>query len=94
MNAHDILIRPVITEKATVIAEQNKYVFKVARAANKEQIADAVKLVYKVQPLKVNVVNVRGKEKRLRHGSGRTPLWKKAIVTLKEGDKIELFESK
>lgn len=94
MNAHEILIKPVITEKATIIAEQNKYVFRVSNDANKDLISKAIKEIYKVQPIRVNIVNVRGKEKSLRLRSGRTSAWKKAIVTLKEGDKIELFETK
>jgi large subunit ribosomal protein L23 len=94
MNAHEILIKPVITEKATIISEQNKYVFRVSTSANKDLIAKAIKEIYKVQPTKVNIVNVRGKEKSLRLRSGRTSSWKKAIVTLKQGDKIELFETK
>ncbi|HNX59506.1 MAG TPA: 50S ribosomal protein L23 [Spirochaetota bacterium] len=94
MNAHEILIKPVITEKATIIAEQNKYVFRVSNDANKDLISKAIKEIYNVLPVRVNIVNVRGKEKSLRLRSGRTSAWKKAIVTLKEGDKIELFETK
>ena len=94
MNLNQVLLKPVITEKATIISEQNKYVFKVATRANKDQIKEAIKAIYKVEPVKINVVNVRGKERRLRLGTGFTSSWKKAIVTLKDGDKIELFETK
>jgi len=94
MNVNQVLIKPVITEKATIISEQNKYVFEVAQKANKDMIFKAIKAIYNVEPVKVNIVNVRGKERRLRLGTGYTAAWKKAIVTLKDGDKIELFETK
>lgn len=93
MNAHDILIKPLITEKATIISDQNKYVFRVSRDANKQSIGQAIQAVYKVQPVSVNIINVRGKIKSVRLRSGRTSAWKKAIITLKAGDKIELFET-
>jgi large subunit ribosomal protein L23 len=93
MNAQEILIKPVITEKATIISAQNKYVFQVARTANKDEICKAVKTVFNVEPVSVNIVNVRGKQKSVRMHSGRTSKWKKAIITLKDGDKIELFEN-
>lgn len=94
MNAHEILIKPVITEKATIISEHNKFVFRVSDAANKDLVKKAVKEIFNVEPTKVNIVNVRGKVKSLRQRSGRTSSWKKAIVTLKKGDTIELFETK
>jgi large subunit ribosomal protein L23 len=94
MNAHEILIKPVITEKATIISDQNKYVFRVASAANKELVKQAVKAIFNVEPVAVNIINMRGKAKSLRLRSGHTSAWKKAIVTLKKGDKIELFETK
>jgi large subunit ribosomal protein L23 len=93
MNAQEILIKPVITEKATIISAQNKYVFRVARTANKDEICKAVKTVFNVEPVRVNIVNVRGKQKSVRQRSGRTSAWKKAIITLKDGDKIDLFEN-
>ena len=93
MNAQEILIKPVITEKATIISAQNKYVFRVARTANKDEICKAVKTVFNVEPVRVNIVNVRGKHKSVRMRSGRTSAWKKAIITLKDGDKIDLFEN-
>ena len=94
MNLNQVLIKPVITEKATIISEQNKYVFEVAQKANKDLVFKAIKSIFNVEPVKVNIVNVRGKERRLRLGTGYTAAWKKAIVTLKDGDKIELFETK
>lgn len=94
MNAHEILVKPIITEKATIISDQNKYVFRVAKTANKKTVSQAIKAVYNVEPVSVNIINVRGKVKSVRLRSGRTNAWKKAIITLKVGDKIELFETK
>lgn len=89
-----VLVEPWITEAATMAAQFNKYIFKVGRDANKVQIKASVENIYKVKVQSVNVINVIRK-KRTR---GRTVGWKsgfkKAIVTLKEGDKIEFFEGK
>ncbi len=92
MNSNDIIIRPVISEKSTGMMEDNKYVFKVATSANKLTVKAAVKEIFGVMPEKVNIVNVRGKNRRLRYRMGKRSAWKKAIVTLKAGDKIEIFE--
>ena len=94
MDLNDIIIRPVITEKATEMAKQNKYVFRVHKKANKDMIEKAISAIFGVTPVKVNVMIVRGKRKRVRYNYGYTASWKKAIVTLKEGDKIDVFESK
>jgi len=94
MDINDIIIRPVITEKATELAKQNKYVFRVHKKANKDMIEKAISSIFGVTPVKVNVMIVRGKRKRVRYNYGYTASWKKAIVTLKEGDKIEVFEAK
>jgi large subunit ribosomal protein L23 len=94
MDVNDIIIRPVITEKATELAKQNKYVFRVHKKANKDMIEKAISSIFGVTPVKVNVMIVRGKRKRVRYNYGYTASWKKAIVTLKEGDKIEVFETK
>lgn len=94
MDVNDIIIRPVITEKTTELAKQNKYVFRVHKKANKDMIEKAISSIFGVTPVKVNVMIVRGKRKRVRYNYGYTASWKKAIVTLKEGDKIEVFESK
>ena len=91
---HDILIRPVISEKSTIQVEHDNYTFAVARDANKLQIKAAVEAEFKVRVLGVRVVNVKPKEKRRgRRTPGMTTGWKKAIVTLAPGDKIELFEA-
>ncbi|HMB20741.1 MAG TPA: 50S ribosomal protein L23 [Spirochaetota bacterium] len=93
MNYNDIIIRPVVTEKTTDLSEQNKYVFQVANSANKDMVKKAVKEIFNVTPDRVNVIMMRGKKKRVRYQYGYTTAWKKAIVTLKAGDKIELFEN-
>ena len=92
MNYNDIITRPVITEKSTEMMEHNKYVFRVPLSVNKVLIKKAMKEIYNVVPEKINVMCVRGKLKRLRYKSGKTSAWKKAIITLKEGDKIEIFD--
>lgn len=92
MDHNDILIRPVLSEKSTEMAAIGKYVFRVPMKANKLMVARAVKEVFNVEPERVNVMVVRGRLKRVRQQYGMTPAWKKAIVTLKKGDKIELFE--
>jgi large subunit ribosomal protein L23 len=92
MNPNDIIIRPIISEKSTGLLEKHKYVFKVARDANKLTIMQALKELFNVNVEKVNIVNVRGKNRRLRYKIGKRTAWKKAIVTLRAGDKIEIFD--
>ena len=92
MNSNDIIIRPIISEKSTELMEQNKYVFQVARDANKLTVKQALKDLFNVTAESVNVLNVRGKNRRLRFRVGKRAAWKKAIVTLRAGDKIEIFE--
>ena len=89
---YKIIKRPVISEKSTILSERdNKYVFEVSTDANKIQIKKAVEDIFKVGVTKVRTMRMRGKLKRVRLQYGRTPEWKKAIVTLKKGDSIELF---
>ena len=92
MEARDIIIKPVVTEKSIALMEQNKYVFKVALSANKIEIKKAVEEIFKVKVVDVNTVRVKGKEKRMGRSVGRTSDYKKAIVQLAEGDSIEIFE--
>ncbi len=92
MDPNDIIIKPVISEKTTELMEHNKYVFKVSVRANKLMIKQAVKNIFGVVPKRVNVMMVRGKTKRLRFKSGKKSAWKKAVITLRHGDKIEIFE--
>ena len=92
IDLHDILIEPVLSEKATALREQNKYVFKVAPSATKLQIKDAVAKLFNVKVVNCTTINVRGKEKRVRGKLGRTANWKKAIVRLAPGETIKVFE--
>ena len=92
MNPHKIIIRPLITEKNTNLMELNKYSFEVARSANKTDIGRAIEQIFKVTVTEVHTLNVRGKLRRRGQRFGYTADWKKAIVTLAEGDRIELFE--
>lgn len=89
--AHKILLTPVITEAATMAAEANKYVFKVTKGSSKKDIKTSIEEVYKVEVEKVNVINLPMKLR----SRGRIPGWKsgyrKAIVTVKEGNKIDIF---
>ena len=91
-NAYRVLISPVVTEKATTLVSENKYEFEVANNANKIEVKKAIKSVYGFEPLDVNIVNVRGKKTVYGRTQGKRSNWKKAIVTLKKGDKIEIYE--
>ncbi|MCS7294730.1 MAG: 50S ribosomal protein L23 [Chloroflexota bacterium] len=92
IHPYSVLRRPIITEKSTALAAQNKYVFEVDPRANKAQIKEAVEIAFGVRVKAVNTMNVRGKARRFGRRVTRLPDWKKAIVTLQPGDKIELFE--
>ena len=87
---YDTIVSPVITEKATMLSEQNKVVFRVSRDATKPQIAEAIENLFKVSVVKVNTLNVKGKTKRFRGREGRRSDVKKAIVTLAEGQSIDI----
>lgn len=100
-NPRDILKKPVITEKSTGLIEKNKYTFLVDTDANKTEIKQAVESIFKVKVEKVSTMMVKGKMKRARdffgrpvggNVFGRSPAVKKAVVTLREGDKIEIME--
>lgn len=93
MLAHDIIIRPIITEKSMNGIAEKKYTFEVAKTANKIEIAKAVEEAFKVKVAKVNTVNVRGHLRRQGRTQGYTRSWKKAVVTLTQDSKnIEFFE--
>ena len=92
MNAHQIIVRPLITEKNTNLMSLNKYCFQVAQSANKQQIKQAIEEIFSVAVVNVHTMNVRGKLRRRGQRLGYTADWKKAIVTLAEGNRIELFE--
>lgn len=90
---HDIVIRPLITEKTMDLLQDRKYVFVVDKRANKSEIKRAVEELFDVDVEKVNTINMRGKLKRMGRFEGRRPNWKKAIVKLTEDSKtIEFFE--
>jgi large subunit ribosomal protein L23 len=87
---YDTILAPVITEKATVLSEHNKVVFRVAMDSTKEDIASAVEQLFKVKVVKVNTLIQKGKTKRFRGRMGRRSDIKKAIVTLEEGQSIDI----
>jgi large subunit ribosomal protein L23 len=89
-NSYKVLKNMLRTEKGTKLAAENKYLFEVDRRANKLEIRKAVEDIYKVKVKKINIIMMRGKVKRVRFKPGRTPDWKKAVVTLKEGHSIDI----
>ena len=89
----EVIIRPVITEHSYDMMEKNTYTFEVAKDANKIEVRQAIEAIFDVTVVKVNTLNVKPKTKRVRYKEGKTRSWKKAMVTLKEGDTIELFAS-
>lgn len=91
--AREIIIRPIITEHSYDMIEMNKYTFEVARDANKIEIAKAVEELFDVTVKKVNTLNVKPRKKRVRQVPGYTRQWKKAMVTIAEGQTIEIFAS-
>lgn len=93
MHVLQVLKRPLITEKSTLLQERNKYVFEVLPSANKAQVRDAVQRAYEVKVTSVNIVHTPGESRRLRNGRRlRTPASKKAVVTVAAGQTIQLFE--
>jgi large subunit ribosomal protein L23 len=92
MEARLLIKRPIVTEKTTKLMEQNKYCFVVDPKANKTQIKHAVEEIFKVKVKAVNTLNLLGKVKRMGRYEGRRPSWKRAIVTLEKGSRIEFFE--
>ena len=93
MEARDIIIRPLTTEKSTTLMAEGKYVFEVAKAANKIEIAKAISQIFNVKVVSVNTVNVEGKVKRMGRSIGKRSDYKKAIVKLAAGETIEFFEA-
>ena len=86
----DIIIAPVITEKSAALAEKNVYTFKVADTATKNEIKKAIEAAFGVKVEKINTLNTKAKDKRVGRYTGKTQTYKKAIITLKDGEKIEL----
>jgi large subunit ribosomal protein L23 len=92
MHLYEVLRRPLITEKTTQLQSQNKYAFEIAEEATKPLVKQAVEKAFKVRVTGVNVIRVSGKTRRVGRRQVPTRSWKKAIVTLQPGDKIEFFE--
>jgi len=92
VHLYEVLRRPLITEKATLLKEGNRYVFEVAKEATKPQIKEAVEEAFKVKVAKVNIITVPGKTKRMGGREVTSPTWKKAIVSLEPEYKITFFE--
>ena len=92
MNPHDVILRPVLSEKAVVAIDTGKYAFYVHPSANRTQIKDAIETVFEVEVKKINLQTVRGKEKRMGRTRGLTARRKKAIVTLAAGQRIAQLE--
>ena len=92
-DARQIIIRPLVTEKSTVLREEsNHYSFRVVPDASKRQIASAIEELFDVHVTDVRTMRMQGKKKRMGRSLGRRPSWKKAIVTLAEGDTVDFFE--
>ena len=92
MNIYEVLRKPLVTEKSTRLSEKNKYVFEVDKKASKDQVRAAVEKAFNVGVVSVNVVRIPSESKRAGKRIVTSSSWKKAIVTLKEGDKIQFFE--
>ena len=92
IHPYAVLIRPVITEKSTLLTGQDKYVFEVDIRANKNQVKQAVELAFNVHVTEVNTMTMKGKSRRFGRRATQRPDWKKAVVTLVAGDSITLFE--
>ena len=90
MNMYDIIREPLVTEKGAKQEKSRKYFFRVNPKANKHEIQDAIEKIFNVKVAKINTMIIGGKWKRVRFQPGQTSDWKKAVVTLKEGQKIEL----
>ncbi|MEX2236439.1 MAG: 50S ribosomal protein L23 [Dehalococcoidia bacterium] len=92
LHTYTIIKKPIVTEKSTALASANQFVFEVDKAANKMQIKEAVETAFEVKVLEVNTMNVKPKRRRRGRQWGYTRAWKKAVVTLRDGDTITLFE--
>lgn len=92
--ARDVIIRPMVSEKSYAGLEQNRYTFLVDPNSNKTEIKEAIQQIWNVRVLKVNTMNRKGKEQRFRYTKGKRPDQKLAVVSLAEGDSIEIFEQK
>ncbi len=91
-NPYDIIVKPLITEKSTKLVESRKYTFEVKQGVNKVEVKKAVEEIFKVNVIQVNMINVRKKERRVGKYEGFRPAVRKAIVTLAEGQTLDVFE--
>ena len=91
-NAYKIIMKPLVTEKVSGLGALNKYVFAVAKNANKIEVAKAIKEIYGIKPVGVNVIRMEGKKARYGRISGQRKDWKKAIITLPKGETIKIYE--
>jgi large subunit ribosomal protein L23 len=91
-SAYKVLVKPMVTEKASILVAQNKYAFEVSLAANKIEIAKAIEAVYGVKPESINIIPIRGKNIRYGKTKGKRKNRKKALVTLPEGKAIKVYE--
>jgi len=91
LSAYDVIRSPVITEKATLASESNQVIFKVAKSATKPEIKAAVEQLFNVKVESVNTMVYRGKDRRMGRGYAKMQNWKKAVVTLREGESIDFF---
>ena len=92
MQAGEVIIEPIVTEKSNLAREKGKYSFRVDARANKIQVMQAVRALFNVHPVACNILKVKGKPKRVRAQPGYTAGWKKAVVTLRSGEVIQIFE--
>jgi large subunit ribosomal protein L23 len=93
-DARQIVVRPIISEKSYAMIEHNRYTFEVDKEAKKPEIAKAIEEIFDVTVTDVNTMRVNGKPRRVRAAKGLTRSWKKAVITLKDGDSIEFFEGR
>ncbi len=92
VHPYQVLVRPLITEKATILAGEQKFAFAVDKRANKPQIRHAIEVAFNVHVTKVNTMTVHGKRRQFGRRLSKAPDWKKAIATLAEGETIQIFE--
>jgi large subunit ribosomal protein L23 len=92
-DARQVILRPIVSEKSFKLIEEGRYTFEVDKRATKPEISQSIAEIFGVTVKKVNVMNVTGKPRRVRFRAGHTRSWKKAIVTLAEGDSIDLYEA-
>lgn len=91
-NFSDLLIKPLASEKAKSLQAFNKYVFEISQKAKKRQIKEAIKALFDVEPIKVNIIKVKGKIRKFKRSRGKTKAWRKTIITLKQGETIKELE--